>query len=418
MDTSVSAEDVEAVWSRLQKAMTDPDGLQNPYPLLRDMHRYGDRMRTPSGVHAVFGYNRVNELTRSPRFKKDTAVIFDSAFAGATEQQKQQLRAIAEKEVPFLVLLNAPDHSRIRGIVNRGFLQTHLAALRPVIQSHIERLLADLDPTQPVDMIGAFSSLFAPEIVGHLIGLPADQRHAVSQQTMRQMRAFDPSASFEQQIDGAHARVEQADYIRRIVADRRSRPREDFISTLIAQSDAEGLISDQELIALIQILYIGGYETTSHMIGNGLVALLTHPAQLAALIAAPDLMRPAVEEMLRFDGPISLTQVVAAEGAELGGEPAEVGAAYIGLLGAANHDPTVFDRPEQFDIGRARKPIASFGGGPHFCLGAGLAKLELELVFAELLRRFPTMMLADPDPVRIPAFHQRAYQAVSVLLRP
>jgi len=169
---------------------------------------------------------------------------------------------------------------------------------------------------------------------------------------------------------------------------------------------------------LIQILYIGGYETTSHMIGNGLVALLTHPAQFTALVAAPDLMRQAVDEMLRFDGPISLTQVVAAEGAELGGQPAEVGATYIGLLGAANHDPTVFDRPEQFDIGRARKPSASFGGGPHFCLGAGLAKLELEMVFAELIRRFPAMMLADPSPVRIRAFHQRAYQAVSVLLQP
>jgi cytochrome P450 len=418
MDTSVGSDDVAAVWSRLQKAMTDPDGLQNPYPLLREMHRFGDHLRTPSGVHAVFGYNRVNELTRSPLFKKDTAVIFNSAFAGATDQQKQQLRDIAEKEVPFLVLLNPPDHSRIRGIVNRGFLQSHLAALRPVIQAHIERLLADIDARQPVDMIGAFSSLFAPEIVGHLIGLPADQRDIVSQQTMRQMRGFDPSASFEQQIDGAHARVEQADYIRRVVADRRRRPREDFITTLIAQSDAEALISDPELIALIQILYIGGYETTSHMIGNGLVALLTHPAQYAALLAAPDLMRPAIDEMLRFDGPIALTQVVATEGAQLGGQPAEVGAPYIGLLGAANHDPSIFEHPEEFDIGRARKPNASFSGGPHFCLGAGLAKLELEMVFTELLRRFPTMRLADPAPVRISAFHQRAYQAVSILLAP
>jgi len=418
MDTSVGANDVEAVWSRLHKAMTDPVGLQNPYPLLREMHRYGDQVKTPTGVHAVFGYNRVNELTRSPLFKKDTAVVFSSAFASATDRQKAQLREVAEKEAPFLVLLNPPDHSRIRGIVNRGFLHSHLVALRPTIQFHIDRLLADIDPTRPVDIIGSFSSLFAPEIVGHLIGLPADQRHIVSQQTMRQMRGFDPSASFDQQIDGAHARVEQADYIRRVVADRRRQPREDFITGLISQSDAQGLISEQELVAVIQILYIGGYETTSHMIGNGLVALLTHPAQLAALLAAPDRMRNAVDEMLRFDGPISLTQVVAAKGAELGGQPAEVGATYIGLLGAANHDPAAFDHPELFDIDRPRKPIASFGGGAHFCLGAGLAKLELEMVFAELLRRFPSMILADPSPVRISAFHQRAYQAVSLLLQP
>ena len=418
MDTSVGTNDVEAVWSRLHKAMTDPAGLQNPYPLLREMHRYGDQVKTPTGVHAVFGYDRVNELTRAPLFKKDTAVVFSSAFASATDQQKAQLREVAEREAPFLVLLNQPDHSRIRGIVSRGFLQSHLVALRPTIQFHIDRLLAAIDPARPVDIIGSFSSLFAPEIVGHLIGLPADQRHIVSQQTMRQMRGFDPSASFDQQIDGAHARVEQADYIRGVVADRRRQPREDFITGLISQSDAQGLISDRELVALIQILYIGGYETTSHMIGNGLVALLTHPAQLAALLAAPDRIRNAVDEMLRFDGPISLTQVVAAEGAQLGGRPAEVGATYIGLLGAANHDPAAFEHPELFDIDHPRKPSASFGGGAHFCLGAGLAKLELEMVFAELIRRFPSMILADPSPVRIPAFHQRAYQAVSLLLQP
>jgi hypothetical protein len=232
------------------------------------------------------------------------------------------------------------------------------------------------------------------------------------------MRGFDPGASFDEQLDGARARVEQADYIRAIIADRRKQPREDFVTALIAQSDAQKLISDAELVALIQILYIGGYETTSHMIGNGIVALLTHPDQWAALRAAPELMRAAVDEMLRFDGPISLTQVVAGEGAELGGRPAEVGATYIGLLGAANHDPTVFDHPERLDIARPRKASASFAGGAHFCLGAGLAKLELELVFGELLRRFPDMQLADSKLLRIPAFHQRAWQAVWILLQP
>jgi cytochrome P450 len=291
-------------------------------------------------------------------------------------------------------------------------------ALRPTIKFHIDRLLGDIDPTRPVDIIGSFSSLFAPEIVGHLIGLPADQREIVSRQTTRQMRGFDPSASFAEQLDGARARVEQADYIRAIIADRRNQPREDFVTALITQSDAQGLISDAELVALIQILYIGGYETTSHMIGNGIVALLTHPDQWAALRAAPELMRAAIDEMLRFDGPISLTQVVAADGAELGGHPAEVGATYIGLLGAANHDPAVFDHPERFDIGRPRKASASFAGGAHFCLGAGLAKLELELVFGELIRRFPDMQLADTKLMRIPAFHQRAYQAVPLLLQP
>jgi hypothetical protein len=382
------------------------------------MHAYGDHVRTPDGVYAVFGYERVTELTRSAHFKKETKTVFSSAFATATQQQLDQLRDAAARESPFLVLLNPPDHTRIRSIVNRGFLQTQLLALRPTIEFHIDRLLSDIDPTRPVDIIASFSSLFAPEIVGHLIGLPADQRATVSGQTARQMRGFDPSASFDEQLDGARARVEQADFIRAVIADRRKQPREDFVTALIAQSDAQGLLSDGELVALIQILYIGGYETTSHMIGNGIVALLTYPDQWAALKAAPELMRAAVDEMLRFDGPISLTQVVAAQGAQLGGRPAEVGATYIGLLGAANHDPTAFDHPERFDIARPRKASASFSGGAHFCLGAGLAKLELELVFGVFVRRFPNMQLADSKLLRIPAFHQRAWQAVPVLLQP
>jgi len=125
---------------------------------------------------------------------------------------------------------------------------------------------------------------------------------------------------------------------------------------------------------LIQILYIGGYETTSHMIGNGLVALLTHPAQLAALLAAPDRMRNAVDEMLRFDGPISLTQVVAAEGAELGGRPAEARATYIGLLGAANHDPAAFDHPELFDNRPPSKAQRVFRRGRSFLSGRRLGE--------------------------------------------
>jgi len=173
------------------------------------------------------------------------------------------------------------------------------------------------------------------------------------------------------------------------------------------------------LIRLLNILYIGGYETTAHMIGNGLVALLQNPLQLELLKSDMDTyMRPAVEEILRFDGAISLTQVYPTPGATLLGKPTDADATYLGLLTAGNRDPKAYDEPDKFIIDRKRKPILTFGGGPHFCLGMNLAKLELEMVFRELLTRFPNMRLTDPHPPRTSLFLQQTYETVPVLLQP
>jgi cytochrome P450 len=155
------------------------------------------------------------------------------------------------------------------------------------------------------------------------------------------------------------------------------------------------------------------------MIGNGLVALLTNPDQLSLLLSDLEgLIRPAVEEMLRFDGPISLTQVFPVEGATLMGRPADVNMPYVGLLTAANHDPEAFEEPNRYLITRERKPIQAFGGGPHFCLGMNLARLELQMVFQALLSRFPRMQLLEVPPPRVKTFQQQSFARVPVLMSP
>lgn len=407
-------------WALLSQAMLTPEGIQDPYPLLERLHDFGTHFRTPDGSIAVHGYKAVAHLTRSPNFLKRTEVVPQPLFSKETPEQLAELRRVAELEADFIVFLNPPDHGRIRNIVNKGFRPGHLAALRPFIAGLIDRLLAELDPKRPCDLMASFASLFAPEVVSELIGLPADERPLIAAQTARQLRGVDPGASYEIRLDSARARHEQCDYVRQVISDRRRSPRSDFITDLIGVSDADGTISDAELTSLIQILYTGGYETTSHMIGNGVVAFLTHPDQWRLFRDEPERARDAVEEMLRFDGAISLTIFAAGKGATIDETPIEEGTVCFGILAAANHDPAVFPAPSRFDITRPRLGHLAFSSGAHFCLGAALARMELEMVFTELARRFPNMQLAtEPGSLRrIDAFHQRAYQTLMATLNP
>ena len=407
-------------WELLRRAMLTPEGIQDPYPLLERLHDFGTHFETPDGSIAVLGYKAIGHLTRSSAFLKRTDSVPTPLFAQQTAEELAELRRVAELEKEFLVFLNPPDHGRIRRIVNKGFRQSHLAALRPFILSLIDRLLADIDPKQPCDIMGQFASLFAPEVVGELIGLPADERPLIASQTARLLRGVDPGASYATRLDSAWARHEQADYVRKVIADRRHSPRDDFITDLVRVSDEDQTISDAELTALVQILYVGGYETTSHMIGNGVAAFMLHPEQWQLLCAEPDRIRDTVEELLRYDGAISLTIVVAGENADIEGDPVKPGTICFGLLTAANRDPSIFSDPGRFDIARPRTGHLAFSGGAHFCLGAALARMELELVFNELARRFPAMRLAQEPTtlLRVSSFHQRAYEQVMVLLDP
>jgi cytochrome P450 len=407
-------------WALLSQAMLTPEGIQNPYPLLERLHEFGTHFRAPDGSIAVYGYKAAAHLTRSPNFLKRTDVVPQPLFSRETPEQLAELRRVAELEADFIVFLNPPDHGRIRNIVNKGFRPSHLAALRPFITALIDRLLDNIDPTQPCDLMASFASIFAPEVVSELIGLPADERPLIASQTARQLRGVDPGASYEIRLDSARARHEQCNYVRQVIADRRATPRGDFISDLIGVSDADGTITDAELTSLVQILYTGGYETTSHMIGNGVVAFLAHPDQWRLFCAEPERARDAVEEILRFDGAISLTIFAAGKGAEIDETPIEEGTVCFGILAAANHDPAVFPDPSRFDITRPRQGHLAFSSGTHFCLGAALARMELELVFMELASRFPNMQLASETGSlrRIDAFHQRAYQTLMVTLTP
>jgi cytochrome P450 len=406
-------------WDLLRQVMFTDEGKRSPYVLYRQLHELGDEFVTPDGSHVVIGFDAVQDVTRSGHFKKRRPGDHqaDPAFTHFTPQQLKELNDLESDTTPFLVLLDAPDHTRLRALVQRSFMPRHVEALRSSILAEIDSLLRDVDTSAPFDMCKSFAAIFAPKIVSELIGLPAEHRETVSQLTQAQVRALDPGVSFDVCVEGLKASRQQRDYIRELVNNRRAEPRDDLVTALSLASKDE--ISELELVRLIQILYQGGYETTAHMIGNGLTALLRNPQQFRLLRNNIDtMMRPAIEEMLRYDTAVSFSHTYAAPGARLLGRETDPGAIYLALLSAANRDPEAFDDPDSFDINRKRKGNISFGGGTHYCLGVNLAKLELELVFHALVTRFPRMTLCEPVPVRSPTFQQQSYEKVLVLLEP
>ena len=407
-------------WTLIESLLYGRDAQLDPYEVYAELHTLGDDFVTPNGTHVVIGHQALTEMMGNPQFRKNNdfgASQKTMAFSPLTAEQQGQLDAWDADSEPMLGSLDAPDHKRIRGLVQRNFMPNHVNALREKISLKIDALLAGIDPTEPADISSQFGALFAPEIMAELIGLPSEHRAYVAELTGIFMRGVDPAAPFELRLASAKAAHEQRQYVRKVIAARRENPRDDLVTSLVQESG--GVITESELVQLLTLLYIGGYETTAHMIGNGLVALLRHPDQLALL--RDDIerhMRPAVNEMLRYDGAISFTQLFPAEGVQLAGRPARANMTYLGLLTAGNRDPEVFDEPNSFRIERARMPLLTFGAGPHGCLGLNLARLELDMVFRELLQRFPRMRLLEERPPRVPLFQQQAYATVPVLLDP
>jgi cytochrome P450 len=399
----------------LQEMMTSEQGVQQPYLYIARLHELGDVFALPDGSYFAVGYPAVLDLVRSGQFRKG-GTDYVPPLVSDTEEQRRELASVSAGTSPFIVNLDPPDHTRLRALVQRSFTPRHVAQLESLIPLVANELLDRLDPGEPVDIIGQFSAIFAPEMMSQLIGLPAEQRTEVARLTAIMMRGFDPGASFEVRLAGERAARTQREYIERVIQDKRLHPADDLVSALAASAPAE--LSESELVALLQVLYLGGYETTAHMVGNGLVALLNNPEQLDLLRRDGTLMRRAVDEMLRFDGAISLTKLLAGEAATLCEIPIPTGATVVGLLAAANHDPAVFEQPDRFDIKRQGPTHLAFAGGRHFCLGNHLARAELEVVFNILLRRYPQMRLLDKQPRRIASFHQRAFERVDVLLQP
>jgi cytochrome P450 len=295
-----------------------------------------------------------------------------------------------------MLFLNPPDHTRLRGLVSKAFTPRTVERMRP----HIGQITDDLLDTWDgeLDVISSLAFPLPVTVIGEMLGVPASDRRDFQPIVQAAVKGLEFSMT-DEEFDAAMAALDRLnEYFAGLVAERRKSPQDDLLSSLIAARDEGDRLTEDEIVSTSILLFAAGFETTTNLIGNGLYALLSHPGELRRLRDDPGLMKPAVEEILRWDSPVQIDGRTAFEDVVVAGHEVPEGSTVVTLLGAANHDPTHYTEPGRFDVGRDEGPPMSFASGIHYCLGAALARLEGQVVFGRVLERFPTLELLDDAP--------------------
>ncbi|MBM3600902.1 MAG: cytochrome P450 [Alphaproteobacteria bacterium] len=295
----------------------------------------------------------------------------------------------------WAVFTDPPLHTRLRGLMNKAFTPRAIERLRPAIQHLVDVLIDRFDGANDIDLIRDFAYPLPATVIATLIGVPVLELDRLKRWS-DDLAAFvgNALATPDKRDRAQRAVVEMSAYFRELAAAHRREPQDDVMSGLIAASEAGDRLSEDDLIATCILLLFAGHETTTNLIGNGMLALLRHPDQMARLRAEPSQIDSAIEEMLRWDGPTMAMTRIALTGLTCGGKEIKTGDRLYLMLNAANRDPAEFDDPESFDVARADNRHISFGYGIHYCVGAPLARLEGQIGIATLLSRLPTMALA------------------------
>lgn len=372
--------------------------IADPYPALA-------RLRMADPVHwnerlggwMLTRYEDIRRSLRDPRLSSDRMRPF---FAHLPDETRNSMADLGAHMALWAVFNDPPDHTRLRGLMNRAFTTSAVAALRPKVADIVGGLIDDLLEEAEPDFLARFAYPLPATVIALLIGVPLDDVDLLKHWSDDLGSFVLTSRLSADKYSRANAAIREMNaYFGDLVEARRRRPADDIASALAAAADRGDFVSRDELVAACVLLLFAGHETTTHLLGNGLLALLRHPDQMERLRANPALVDNAVEEMLRWDGP-SLAQVrVVAESYEIGGKTMRPGDRVFQMLAAANRDPETFAAPDRFDIGRAESGRhLTFGFGIHFCLGAPLARLEGQVAFPILLERLRDITLAAaPD---------------------
>jgi cytochrome P450 len=393
-------------------ALLTPLGRANPYPLYADLHAMGEAISLAPGAIAVVGYDAISAVLRDNGFRVSDEDRFEQDFPGWRENP------VFVQVMDWTLNLNGPKHARIRSLMARTFTARRVAGLAPAIGAMADDLLDSMAESgasgSAVEFMHDFAYLLPVTVICELIGIPESDRPSFRPvaRDLAGVFEFDDVASLPA-INAAAA--ELLAYFTGLAARRRAEPRDDLISDLLAVSDqADGRLSDAELLHNLTLLLVAGFETTTNLLGNGLRIILQDPQTGADLAGGSVSAGAFVEEVLRYDSPVQLTSRIGYE-TKIGGVTIGDGDSVTTLLGAGNRDPRHFAEPDTFRPGRSDGGPLSFGGGVHFCIGAALARLEGSIAFPRLVRRFPKLAAAG-EPVRRETFLLRGFDTLPVTI--
>jgi pimeloyl-[acyl-carrier protein] synthase len=374
--------------------------LDNPYPVYSLIRTVRPVLEVPvpdydgPGVWMLSRYQDVHSVLRDPRFSADraSAPLVRENMDRVPEFLRQGVQGVRS-----MLVMDPPDHTRVRKLVNKAFTRKRIEALRGHVEDIVRELADDLQESDRFDLIHDFAEPLPAVVIAELLGVPAEDHRMFREWSSQLIRSFGARTA-EQRAGATHAIQSLLGYLQDIINARRRNPKDDLISAMIQAQEEHDALSDDELLATSNLLLVAGHETTTNLIGNGMLALLRQPDQWRRLGADPSLLPTTVEELLRFDGPVQATIRVAKEDVDFGDHVIPEGAMVLLSIGSANHDPEVFERPDELDIGRDPNPHLGFGFSTHFCLGAPLARLEAEVAFQGLSGRFPNVSLIDENP--------------------
>jgi cytochrome P450 len=384
-----------------------PEFRENPYPHYQAYRNEGPLLQMDDTIWFSLAHHDVTTLLRHPKLSSDETRATTELGRPKPGRMKAQ----------SLLFMDPPDHTRLRALIARAFTPKRVEDLRitaeEITSDLLDHLAAGARSGEVVDLIATVAYPLPVRIICSLLGVAADDEKAFTGWSQALSRSLDPSVLRSADVDTSIAAAEKeiVSYLDDILAQRRKMPDDDLLSALLSVETDGDRISSAEVVDLVLLLLVAGHETTVNLIGNGVLALLQAPDQIDLLRRYPDLVRGAVDELLRFDSPVQMTQRIATENLELGGHSVHEGDEIVLVLGAANRDPLIFEEPDRLDLRRDPRRHVAFGGGIHHCLGATLARMEAQVAISGLLRRCARIELAG-SPVRRPTFTLRGLQSL------
>jgi hypothetical protein len=391
--------------------LTDPDVVADPYPAFARARAVAPvQWHEGLGLWLAFTHAESNAVLRDRRLGR---IWTDKVPVERLESFNLIHRnAILEME--------PPDHTRLRRLISTAFARGHVERLRPWVQELAKELVDGLversGGTEPVDVLTGMAEQLPVDVIAELLGVPHVDRPLLRPWSNAIVKMYEYGRTSEIEAGAERAADEFVAYLRTLAGRRRRSPGDDLLSHLVQVRDTEGdRLTEDELVTTCILLLNAGHEATVNVSGNGLLALLEHPGQLQRLREDPGLLPTAIEELMRFDSPLQLFERTATEDVAIGGVTVERGQKIAALLGSANRDPAVFTDPDTLDVGRTDNAHISFGAGVHFCIGAPLARVELQASFGALLDRTSTLELGR-EPVRRPEFVIRGLRELPVVL--
>jgi cytochrome P450 len=383
--------------------------VSDPYPVFSSLRETTPvRWHDGLGMYLTFSHANADAVLRDRRLGRRWRLRWpEEALPAYT---LLHLHSMLENEPPV--------HTRLRRLVAAAFGRGQVERLRTRIAVVAAGLADDLldagSGGSPVDLLPLYAEPLPVAVIASLLGVPDRDRGLLRPWSNAIVKLYEYQVTPATRAVAEQAAADYVAYVRSLLAERRRRPGEDLLSELAAVRDADGSrLSEDELVATAVLLQMAGHEASVNVVGNGVLALLRHPAELARLRADPSLAPTAVEELIRYDSPLQLFERTAAEDTPIGGVTVRAGQKIAALLGAANRDPAVFADPDRLDVARSPNPHLGFGAGIHYCLGAPLARVELQVALSTLLARVPRLALAG-EPVRRPEFVIRGLSTLPV----